>query len=252
MNMTDTERQQHLLAEDRQLLKELGSAAPEQPKVEEAKLELMNVVNKFAELDPTHFRVAVLTLRLTFRGVAFYCEIEIHYSEIMRIALDPNNQAYSHYNFFRRRLAGQVPEEELDLLLEEKLVFLVDATGIPVLLSLLVLIFAAGGEDRLLRAHPHQRALRRGEATAVRVGGGDGRLGGDVVVIGHATELRGCNFFQLTDGIQCRQMVGSGFCEHRVATGLIRAVRQVTIRVTTNDFTVFPVNFQRLSPCRQR
>ena len=36
---------------------------------------------------------------------------------------------------------------ELDLLLEEKLVFLVDATGIPVLLSLLVLIFTSGGED---------------------------------------------------------------------------------------------------------
>ena len=41
----------------------------------------------------------------------------------------------------------QVPEAELDLLLEEKLVFLVDATGIPVLLSLLVLIFTSGGED---------------------------------------------------------------------------------------------------------
>ena len=41
----------------------------------------------------------------------------------------------------------QVPEEELDALLESKLVFLVDATGIPVLLSLLVLIFTSGGED---------------------------------------------------------------------------------------------------------
>ena len=41
----------------------------------------------------------------------------------------------------------QVPENELDSLLEEKLIFLVDATGIPVLLSLLVLIFTSGGED---------------------------------------------------------------------------------------------------------
>ena len=40
-----------------------------------------------------------------------------------------------------------MPAHELDALLEEKLVFLVDATGIPVLLSLLVLIFTAGGED---------------------------------------------------------------------------------------------------------
>ena len=42
---------------------------------------------------------------------------------------------------------GTVPEDQLDGLLEEKLIFLVDATGIPVLLSLLVLIFTAGGED---------------------------------------------------------------------------------------------------------
>ena len=40
-----------------------------------------------------------------------------------------------------------MPESELDHLLEEKLLFLVDATGVPVLLSLLVLIFTAGGED---------------------------------------------------------------------------------------------------------
>jgi hypothetical protein len=44
-------------------------------------------------------------------------------------------------------LPHQVPESELDHLLEEKLLFLVDATGVPVLLSLLVLIFTAGGED---------------------------------------------------------------------------------------------------------
>ena len=36
---------------------------------------------------------------------------------------------------------------ELDSLLEPALIFLVDATGIPVLLSLLVLIFTSGGED---------------------------------------------------------------------------------------------------------
>ena len=67
----------------------------------------------------------------------------------MRIALGGGEvvQAMEHYNFFRRRLAGQVAEADLDVLLEGKLVFLVDATGIPVLLSLLVLIFTSGGED---------------------------------------------------------------------------------------------------------
>ena len=34
-------------------------------------------------------------------------------------------------------LTCHVPESQLDALLEEKLIFLVDATGIPVLLSLL-------------------------------------------------------------------------------------------------------------------
>ena len=44
-------------------------------------------------------------------------------------------------------LAPHRVEVRLRLLLEGKLVFLVDATGIPVLLSLLVLIFTSGGED---------------------------------------------------------------------------------------------------------
>jgi hypothetical protein len=111
------------------------------------RMTLMGMVNRFADLDPTHFRLAICTVQLSFRGVVMYVEIEVHYDDIMRIALAESGSAYSHYNFFRQRLAGTVPESELDLLLEEKLVFLVDATGIPVLLSLLVLIFTSGGED---------------------------------------------------------------------------------------------------------
>ena len=110
-------------------------------------ITMVQLINRFADLDPTHFRHAVCILKLTFRMLSIFVEVEVHYEDVMRIALDPNNQAYGHYNFFRMRLAGTVPEEELDTLLEEKLVFLVDATGIPVLLSLLVLIFTSGGED---------------------------------------------------------------------------------------------------------
>ena len=108
---------------------------------------MMNLFNRYAELDPTHFRAHVLTLKISYKGVVGYCEAEVHYSEIMKVGLSENANAYEHYNFFRQRLAGTVPEAELDSLLEEKLIFLVDATGIPVLLSLLVLIFTAGGED---------------------------------------------------------------------------------------------------------
>ena len=149
--MTDAQYRQHLLTEDglliKALLNEAPSLAPPRDQSETACIEIMSIYNKFAELDPTHFRCAICTLRLTFRGVSIYCELEVHYHEIMRIALNEDNLAYEHYNFFRRRLAGQVPEDELDQLLESKLVFLVDATGIPVLLSLLVLIFTSGGED---------------------------------------------------------------------------------------------------------
>ena len=110
-------------------------------------LEMYSLENKFADLDPTHFRLASCVLKLSFRQLSMYVEVEVHHEDIMGIALSENNRAQAHYDFFRQRLAGQVPETELDELLEEKLVFLVDATGIPVLLSLLVLIFTSGGED---------------------------------------------------------------------------------------------------------
>jgi predicted NACHT family NTPase len=123
------------------------------PKVAESKpgekivceVMLMHLLNRFEELDPTHFREARCGLKITWKGVFVYCELEIHFCDILLVGnqTDPKQ----HYNFFRRRLAGTVPESELDHLLEEKLLFLVDATGVPVLLSLLVLIFTAGGED---------------------------------------------------------------------------------------------------------
>ena len=107
------------------------------------------------------FRAAVVGIKLTHKNVSVYAEIEVHFNEILKIGLSPAARAYEHYNFFRRRLKGTVPMKELDALLEEKLIFLVDATGIPVLLSLLVLIFTSGGEDltkvlpQLFRPSPH-------------------------------------------------------------------------------------------------
>ena len=126
-------------------------AAP--PPASALDVKLMHLHNRFETLDPTHFRSLVAGLKITAgpelklsrEPTSIYCELEIHYHEILRIAASSNPT--EHYNFFRRRLAGNVPENELDRLLEEKLVFLVDATGVPVLLSLLVLIFTAGGED---------------------------------------------------------------------------------------------------------
>ena len=108
-------------------------------------IKLMHLVNNFEDLDPTHYRKAACCLKLSHKRMSIYCELEIHFYEILQVgqSCDPAQ----HYNFFRKRLKGTVPENELDMLLEEKLIFLVDATGVPVLLSLLVLIFTSGGED---------------------------------------------------------------------------------------------------------
>lgn len=108
-------------------------------------VKLMHLINNFEDLDPTHFRKAVCGLKIMHKKMSIYCEVEIHFYDILSVAQESN--PVQHYDFFRKRLKGTVPESQLDMLLEEKLVFLVDATGVPVLLSLLVLIFTAGGED---------------------------------------------------------------------------------------------------------
>ena len=108
-------------------------------------IKLMHLVNNFEDLDPTHYRKSICCLKLSHKRMAIYLELEVHFYDILRVGqeCDPAQ----HYNFFRKRLKGSVPEAQLDMLLEEKLIFLVDATGVPVLLSLLVLIFTSGGED---------------------------------------------------------------------------------------------------------
>ena len=130
---------------------ELKVAEPREPGEEPppnlTELKMMQLVNRFHDLDPTHFRQAKCLLKVSHKNVSAFGEVEVHYTDILRIGESENSQAYAHYNFFRKRLENKVPARELDGLLEEKLVFLVDATGIPVLLSLLVLIFTSGGED---------------------------------------------------------------------------------------------------------
>ena len=71
----------------------------------------------------------------------------MYHREIYTLATSGKTDASEHYNFFRRQMEGKVAAEEIDGLLEPALIFLVDASGVPVLLSLLVLIFTSGGED---------------------------------------------------------------------------------------------------------
>jgi hypothetical protein len=70
-------------------------------------VQLMHLVNKFEDLDPTHFRQAIMTLKVTHKGVSFYCEIEAHFHEILKVA--QVSTPAEHYNFFRKRLQGTVP-----------------------------------------------------------------------------------------------------------------------------------------------
>ena len=135
-------------AEDGLELKPAAEPLPgAEPPANVTEVKVMQLVNRFHDLDPTHFRQACCSLKLTHKAISIFCELEVHYTEILNIGDSADSDAYEHYNFFRKRLEGKVPAHELDALLEEKLVFLVDATGIPVLLSLLVLIFTSGGED---------------------------------------------------------------------------------------------------------
>ena len=127
----------------REEMKQRGEALPPVA----MKVQLMHLQNKFEELDPTHFRSATCSIKMTTGTTSIFGAIEVHYNEIFLVGNAEDSKAYKHYNYFRKKLKGTVPEKELDTLLEEKLIFLVDATGVPVLLSLLVLIFTAGGED---------------------------------------------------------------------------------------------------------
>ena len=40
--------------------------------------------------------------------------IEVHYNEIFLVGNAEDSKAYKHYNFFRKKLKGTVPEKELD------------------------------------------------------------------------------------------------------------------------------------------
>ena len=47
-------------------------------------LTTMNLFNRYAELDPTHFRAHVVTLKIAYKGVVGYCEVEVYYSYARR------------------------------------------------------------------------------------------------------------------------------------------------------------------------
>ena len=117
-----------------------------------ARLVMTAAVNKFVDLDVTHFRFAEVTLALSSADGAASVKgirLEVHQADVKKAAKGETHTAAEHYAFFRSRMAHLAADgdDAIDRLLEPALIFLVDATGVPVLLSLLVLIFTSGGED---------------------------------------------------------------------------------------------------------
>ena len=70
--------------------------------------------------------------------------MEVQHQELLKTYVNANYARHNNY-FWHRILT--LSEEVYDQKFETLLLFLVEAIGVPVLLSLLVLIFTAGGED---------------------------------------------------------------------------------------------------------
>lgn len=109
-----------------------------------AKLELLRAKSKFHDLDPTHFRNILNNLALTYAGRRTFVELQVQHSDILNF--NDVSHAHDHYNYFRTLLADEY-SENLDLMLQRTLSFLSEAAGIPVLLSMLVVLFADGTVD---------------------------------------------------------------------------------------------------------
>ena len=118
-------------------------------------LQCVRCKNKFRDVDPTHFRNCLLNFRLIKLGEGggisvegklegvkndvVFAEIQLHNSEILK--LNEGMHAHTPYEYFRSLLKSAY-EAGLNAMLERMLVFLSEVQGVPVLLSMLVLIFA--------------------------------------------------------------------------------------------------------------
>jgi Ran GTPase-activating protein (RanGAP) involved in mRNA processing and transport len=111
-------------------------------------ISLMRLKNEFARLNPTHFRNVSCVLRVeSAEGLQGFAELQLHHADI--INYDKENNSAEHYNFFRHRLGSSARTESINTTLERVLLFLMEAAGVPVLLSLLVLVFSSQTEEDL-------------------------------------------------------------------------------------------------------
>ena len=94
---------------------------------------------------PTHLRNASCTMKLTFRGASIVVNVQVEHREMLKTFEDA--QYIQHNEYFWQRMLN-LSEEVYDQKFEVLLLFLVEAIGVPVLLSLLLLTYSntTGGE----------------------------------------------------------------------------------------------------------
>lgn len=113
--------------------------------VDHGRLEAVQLYNRFDTLDPSHNRTIRLTASLTAkfdsREVKIYANIDINHAAIL--ALSRTDEAREPYDFFRQRFAQSLGAN-VDAEMERVFRFLVEATGAPLLFSMLVVIVADG------------------------------------------------------------------------------------------------------------
>jgi len=106
----------------------------------ELKVSLARMKNKAnpKEIDPTHFRNVLCNLELECGGLVHYGELQVHHRQIRKY----NEESHAHdaYEYFRTELGGSYGPV-LNKTLERTILFLEEASGVPVLLSMLVLVF---------------------------------------------------------------------------------------------------------------
>ena len=110
----------------------------------EAHLELIETKNKFnlKKLSPTHFRNAMLKLRLHATGTSMFVELQVHHVDIKHTEADLDGHRL--YEYFRSFYEGD--EKEWDMQLNRQLTFFDEVCQVPVLLSLLVVAVGGSGE----------------------------------------------------------------------------------------------------------
>ena len=103
------------------------------------RLEVIRCKNKFGVCDPTHFRNILNNVRLTTHdGREAFVEVQVQHQRILQY--NNESHAHDHFDFFRSLLAATY-DKGLDAMLEKTVRFFAEIRGVPVKLSMLVLLF---------------------------------------------------------------------------------------------------------------